>query len=246
MDVPAQKSAETEGQLVLPRPRRDPRPHAVAYAEKVAEVREKFRKQKSRLQSLTARTKRLQEVFGKGPRKILTGKQKKLAQGLAAGLSITAAAANAGLSRTRAQQVNKSALFQAAIAEYRKDQAATKADTALGQVAEDTSKNVRFIQDVRDGTLVDNPSNLRVRLQAATSLLDRQLPRKVESKVEEVVTIRIDGTMLDSMRQIIAEDELPIIDITPPGRPVSDLEAEEEILEPEDEADQLAEEEALR
>lgn len=215
-----------------------------AYLAKVAKVREGFQKQRNKLKSLAAKTKRLEAVFGKGPKKALTGKQKKLAQGLAAGLSISAAAANAGLSRTRAQVVNKSVLFQAAVAEYRKDQAATKADTALGQVAEDTSKNVRFIQDVRDGTLKDNPSALRVRLQAATSLLDRQLPRKVESKVEEVITIRIDGAMLDSMRRVVEEDDLPVIDITPPGRPIAELEAEEAEIEPEDEADLLAEEEA--
>lgn len=217
-------------------------PSSEAYARKVADVREKFQKQRNKLKSLAAKTKRLEAVFGKGPKRSLTSKQKKLAEGLAAGLSLTAAAANAGLSRTRAQVVQKSTLFQSVVAETKKDQAATKADNALGQVAEDTSKNVRFIQDVRDGSLKDNPSALRVRLQAATSLLDRQLPRKVESKVEEVVTIRIDGGMLDSMRRIIEEDDLPVIDITPPGRLVEQLEADEAAATAEDLADLLADE----
>lgn len=145
-----------------------------------------------------------------------TAKQKVFIEGVARGLSAAAAAREAGFSPSRGQHLLRREDVLAAVNDRIAELALERADGAWKVLEGDAKTNVQFFMDVRGGKYAAlDPSDLRTRLQAAIALLDRQLPKKVESRSEETITLRFDSEQLAVMALALREDAAPVVDITP-------------------------------
>lgn len=152
-------------------------------------------------------------------RRPYTEAQLKFIKALAAGHPRYEAARQAGLSPTRARNLAIREDILAEVAKVRREMEQQQAENVGQLIQADALVNVAFFQDVRSGKYAAiDPADLRLRLTAAQALLDRQVPKRLETKSQETLIIRLDSATIEAMQQALREDG-HAVDITPDAPP---------------------------
>lgn len=85
------------------------------------------------------------------------------------------------LSVATIRAVKRSPLCQLEVQRLKRQQGDAASKNYVDLVMEDGEKNVKFLRAVRDGKIIDETDSLRVRMDAAKTLFDRQMPKKTEN-----------------------------------------------------------------
>jgi hypothetical protein len=102
--------------------------------------------------------------------------------------------------------MRRSPVFRELIKRYQKTIYHSIVDQALADLLQDAPENVEWLKNVRDGQVVDDPSALAVRARAATTLLDRQIPKRQQEEREGGVKIVINADLKERFDS--ADEEL--------------------------------------
>lgn len=113
--------------------------------------------------------------------KTLKPKHLTLAMMVAVDMPDAEIAKELGLSKATVQAVKRSPLCQLEVTRLKRQQGDAASKNYVDQVMEDGEKNVKFLKAVRDGKVIDETDALRVRMDAAKTLFDRQMPKKTEN-----------------------------------------------------------------
>lgn len=174
-----------------------------------------------------------------GPPDKLNNRHKFLAALIALGWSNTRAARELGMHPNRVSTIAQSPLFKAIVEQKREAYEKELTSDLLASIREDGPKTFKFLQEMRDAQVPDFDGmtpvdRTKLRLQAAQTLFDRQVPKKVEATGGAagvtVIVEAADRSRLDRALRAAAID----VDATPIADLVQRLEQAEQSKSPED------------
>jgi hypothetical protein len=111
-----------------------------------------------------------------------------------------------GLSPQHVDSLRRSPLFVESVRRYRERIGRDGVRGAQADLEADARDNVRFIREAREGKIADDPRALRIRMAAATALLERQVPKAAnENDSNTSVKIVIDARSLERIERATHE-----------------------------------------
>ena len=99
-----------------------------------------------------------------------------------------------------------SPLFKLEVERLTRKQTEAISSRYVDQVLQDGERNVTFLKDVRDGKPFDEPTAIdamRIRMDSAKTLFDRQMPKRQEGEGQTTVTV-----ILQPQEQIVMAEAL--------------------------------------
>jgi len=125
---------------------------------------------------------------------------------VAAGLSSAVIAAEAGCAASVVDRVKRAPAFRALVHAYASASRRQFLDAVDTVLTRDALATLRFLQQVRDGKLRGQSADaLRVRLQAASILFDRQVPKRTEVTEDKTIRLVIGREKRDELQALMAE-----------------------------------------
>jgi len=105
-----------------------------------------------------------------------------------------------------------SPLFRTQIQKYQQHVFDSIVDAAVADLLADAPDNVAFIKDVRAGRIEDHPQALNVRMRAAETLLERQIPKRErtgDAGVRIVINAETKERFQTTFKELEALEDMP-------------------------------------
>lgn len=124
---------------------------------------------------------------------------------IAAGMRPSQIAVELGCSREHVHAITANHEFKEELARYQREVSLGFQQALVTEVARDGLRNLRFLKAVRSGKIAGKGEQLRVRVAAATALLDRQLPKRTEVTEDRTIRLKIEPVERQMLEAMVAE-----------------------------------------
>jgi hypothetical protein len=136
---------------------------------------------------------------------------------LAAGMTPKQIAAELGCSREHVYAVKNNDEVREELAQYQREVSLGFQQALVTEVARDGLRNLKFLKRVRSGKIEAKGEQLRVRVAAATALLDRQLPKRTEVTEDRTIRLLLQPAERQALEAMVVEvDKYSTPQIEPP------------------------------